>query len=226
MLDLLLLLLSFFRPVRILRWATFLSVVCVGWLMLENATLQAYLKERARRDDYRGQVQHLQQQQKQYEVELAQLKAGGFSLEQVIRERFDLRYPGEKVLEIETPATPAQTPAAAEGTERERMARAMMAHSPSDANEPLEIIHDQSGEDAKPVVKGVVRKKTAATETPETEAAPAEKSSAPEKGKSASSVKSSSRKKTSAKSTSSGATAKTRTSSKAGKTKKRAASAN
>lgn len=206
MFDLFLLLLSFFRPVRILRWGAFLSAVCVGWLMMENDTLQAYLKERARRDDYRNQVQHLQQQQKHYEVELAQLKTGGFSLEQVIRERFDLRYPGEKVIDIETPATPPAR--SAEEDERERMARALMATTPTDATEPLEIVREPDGKDAAPVVQGIVKKKPAAM--------------ADESGKTAASVKPAGKKKSAA----SGASAKSRTSTKAGKSKKRAASAN
>lgn len=107
MLDLLKLLLSLCRPARILRWAVFVLVMVVLWITVERPTLEDLFKARERRNDYHDQVERLQQQQQRYQKDLADLKAGGFSLEKAVREQCPLLKPGEKIIFIDPPSTPA-----------------------------------------------------------------------------------------------------------------------
>lgn len=101
-------LLSAFNPLRAIKWAAYVVVCCMVWMLFNRDTLRDYFQARTRQEQYTKNVARLQRDQSALLAERAALQAGGFPKEKALRERLVMVKPGEEILFIEAPdATPS-----------------------------------------------------------------------------------------------------------------------
>jgi len=92
------------RPLTLVKWAGYLIIPAMLWVIVHFPTLQTYFREQDRLSDDRAVVKQLQLTQAQLQREKEDLKPGGFQEEKVIREKFRMTKPDERIIFIE-PAT-------------------------------------------------------------------------------------------------------------------------
>ena len=96
-------LLAFLRPALLLRWTALLVGCTAAWLYLNINTLQEYMVESSRLEDYRSKVEDLQHNQAQLIQMCKDLENCDYQTEKTIRERLLMVKPGEQIIFIEEP---------------------------------------------------------------------------------------------------------------------------
>ena len=96
-------LLDWMRPAVAIRWAVFVAVMLVWWLVLNYATVREWVRAREQRDAYAAEVARLEAEHADLQRERVALEAGGFAAEKAARERLLMSRPDEKVIFIEPP---------------------------------------------------------------------------------------------------------------------------
>jgi cell division protein FtsB len=110
MIQLFSLILSLFRPGRLIRWGIFLAGLVFVWGVINFHKIQAYFAAHERRNNHLEAVAELKKERDRLTREQTALEAGGFPAEKAIRERFIMVRPGEKILFVETPIPKGQNP--------------------------------------------------------------------------------------------------------------------
>jgi hypothetical protein len=93
------------RPLLLLKWAFLGAAVSSLWLAFNYDRLKDYFEARVRRSDINRRVESMERQYSQLQQEKSELEKWGFSAEKVIRERFKMSRPGERVIIIEPPSS-------------------------------------------------------------------------------------------------------------------------
>lgn len=91
------------RPLLLFKWAFLGAAISSLWLAVNYDRLKDYFEARARRSEINRRVETMERQYSQLQEEKIQLERWGFSAEKVIRERFKMARPGERVILIQPP---------------------------------------------------------------------------------------------------------------------------
>jgi cell division protein FtsB len=90
-------------PFILVKWLAYLAVLFALWLAFNYDTLRDYFSSQTLMRQNQAEVAALESEHKRLNEENKQLEVGGFEAEKVIRERFKMVRPGERVIFIEEP---------------------------------------------------------------------------------------------------------------------------
>jgi hypothetical protein len=96
------------RPVRLLKWSLAAVAAAAAWLAVNYRVSIEYFTARARGDDEARAVGSLERRYGELQKQERELESWGFESERALRERFNMKLPGERVLIVEETPDPAR----------------------------------------------------------------------------------------------------------------------